>query len=146
MIKLQTQALMHKFKAFVVFTYIDIPFTPYECISQAVSDSKGAGIFGTQLSAGCIIRPQLQRSSLRYPSGPFQLTASPRGSLANVMAKPLANANPGPGQILLRVQAVGVNFRDVLNVLGMYPGDPGEPGGDVAGIVEAVGSGRCKFK
>ena len=37
------------------------------------------------------------------------------------------------------VKAVGLNFRDVLNVLGMYPGDPGDPGGDVAGIVAAVG-------
>ena len=43
-------------------------------------------------------------------------------------------------QVLLSVRAVGLNFRDVLNVLGMYPGDPGEPGGDVAGIVAAVGS------
>lgn len=40
--------------------------------------------------------------------------------------------------MLIRVQAVGLNFRDVLNVLGMYPGDPGNPGADVAGIVEAV--------
>ena len=39
------------------------------------------------------------------------------------------------------VRAVGLNFRDVLNVLGMYPGDPGDPGGDCAGIVEAVGPG-----
>ena len=43
-------------------------------------------------------------------------------------------------QVLLSVRAVALNFRDVLNVLGMYPGDPGEPGGDVAGIVAAVGS------
>ena len=31
--------------------------------------------------------------------------------------------------------AVGLNFRDVLNVLGMYPGDPGNPGSDCAGIL-----------
>lgn len=98
------------------------------------------GVLGAALSAGCILSPQLQRSPLRYPSHPFQLTATPRGSLSNVVAKPLQNIHPGPGQILLRVLAVGVNFRDVLNVLGMYPGDPGEPGGDVAGIVEAVGT------
>ena len=47
-------------------------------------------------------------------------------------------------QVLLAVRAVGLNFRDVLNVLGMYPGrDPGEPGGDVAGIIAAVGM-KCK--
>lgn len=38
--------------------------------------------------------------------------------------------------------AVGLNFRDVLNILGMYPGDPGEPGGDCAGVVAAVGAGE----
>ena len=35
-------------------------------------------------------------------------------------------------------RAWGLNFRDVLNVLGMYPGDPGDPGGDCA-----LGSGAC---
>lgn len=39
------------------------------------------------------------------------------------------------------MRAVGLNFRDVLNVLGMYPGDPGPPGSDCAGLVEAVGPG-----
>jgi NADPH:quinone reductase-like Zn-dependent oxidoreductase len=34
---------------------------------------------------------------------------------------------------------VGINFRDVLNVLGMYPGDPGAPGSDVAGLVVKAG-------
>ena len=29
----------------------------------------------------------------------------------------------------------------MLNVLGMYPGDPGAPGGDCAGVVVAVGPG-----
>ena len=33
--------------------------------------------------------------------------------------------------------------RDVLNVLGMYPGDPGPPGGDVAAAVTAAGAGNC---
>ncbi len=37
------------------------------------------------------------------------------------------------------VRAVGLNFRDVLNVLGMYPGDPGAPGADCSGTIEAVG-------
>ena len=37
------------------------------------------------------------------------------------------------------VKAVGLNFRDVLNVLGMYPGDPGAPGADCAGVVVQAG-------
>ena len=49
----------------------------------------------------------------------------------------------------LRVHAVGVNFRDVLNVLGAYPGDPGPPGADCAGVwadnVAGTGAGEGAF-
>ena len=47
--------------------------------------------------------------------------------------------------IILQLQLSDVEMplctccRDVLNVLGMYPGDPGAPGGDCAGVVVAVG-------
>ena len=44
---------------------------------------------------------------------------------------------------LVSVQAVGLNFRDALNVLGAYPGDPGEPGTDVAGVIAALGPGAA---
>ena len=36
--------------------------------------------------------------------------------------------------------------RDVLNVLGMYPGDPGPPGSDCAGIIMHAGSAVQGFK
>ena len=38
------------------------------------------------------------------------------------------------------MSAVGLNFRDVLNVLGEYPGDPGPPGSDSSGRVVARGA------
>ena len=44
------------------------------------------------------------------------------------------------------VRSVGLNFRDVLNVRGMYPGDPGLPGSDAAGVVTRVGAKVCGFK
>jgi NADPH:quinone reductase-like Zn-dependent oxidoreductase len=49
---------------------------------------------------------------------------------------------PGPGEVLLRVQAAGVNFADVLGRLGLYPDAPKlpyVPGYEVAGIVERSG-------
>ena len=36
--------------------------------------------------------------------------------------------------------------RDVLNVLGMYPGDPGPPGSDCAGVVLRTGKGVTHLK
>ncbi|KQY28809.1 NAD(P)H-quinone oxidoreductase [Caulobacter sp. Root487D2Y] len=53
---------------------------------------------------------------------------------------------PGPGQILIRVRAAGVNRPDLLQRLGFYPPPPGAPttlGLEVAGEV-VVGSGRWK--
>jgi len=74
-------------------------------------------------------------------SGPFQLMPSPRGALGNLKPVSLPPQKPAAEQVLLEVHAVGVNFRDVLNVLGMYPGDPGAPGADCAGVVIAIGKG-----
>lgn len=51
---------------------------------------------------------------------------------------------PRAGQVLLRVEAVGVNFADVLNVAGQYltaPKLPHIPGMELAGTVEALGEG-----
>ncbi len=48
---------------------------------------------------------------------------------------------PGPGEVLLKVAAAGVNRPDVQQRKGLYPPPPGVtdiPGLDVAGIVEAV--------
>ncbi|MGV0601684.1 type I polyketide synthase, partial [Mycolicibacterium pulveris] len=49
-------------------------------------------------------------------------------------------------QVQIRVEAAGLNFRDVLNVLGLYPGDPGRIGGDLAGIVTEVGADVTGFE
>lgn len=54
--------------------------------------------------------------------------------------------DPEENEVLVRVHSVGLNFRDVLNVLGQYPGDPGLPGGDMAGIVVRIGSDATPFK
>ncbi len=49
---------------------------------------------------------------------------------------------PGPGDVLIRVAAAGVNRPDVLQRRGLYPPPPGAPsipGLEVAGTVEALG-------
>ncbi|MCW5646498.1 MAG: NAD(P)H-quinone oxidoreductase [Sphingopyxis sp.] len=51
---------------------------------------------------------------------------------------------PGPGEVLIRVAAAGVNRPDVLQRMGYYPPPPGAsdlPGLEVAGTVVAVGPG-----
>ena len=50
----------------------------------------------------------------------------------------------GPGQVVIRVGAAGVNFPDTLIIQNLYqfkPALPFSPGGEVAGTVGAVGDG-----
>ncbi|MFL6775798.1 MAG: quinone oxidoreductase family protein [Sphingomicrobium sp.] len=50
-------------------------------------------------------------------------------------------SDPGPGQILLRQEAAGLNFIDVYHRTGLYEQDmPFTPGVEGAGVVEAIGS------
>src|SRR5262252_2031365 len=56
---------------------------------------------------------------------------------------------PGPGQVVLRVHAVGVNPVDNYVRAGTYavkPTLPYTPGADAAGVVSAVGSGVTVVK
>jgi len=56
---------------------------------------------------------------------------------------------PGPGQIVLKVQAVSLNYRDLLVVNGVNRWRPASariPVSDAVGIVEATGSGISRVK
>lgn len=49
---------------------------------------------------------------------------------------------PGPGQVIVRNEAIGINFIDTYHRSGLYPIDlPGTLGLEAAGVVEAVGEG-----
>jgi len=54
---------------------------------------------------------------------------------------------PGPGQVRVRHEAIGLNFIDVYHRTGLYPLPyPSGLGMEAAGIVEAVGEGVRRFK
>lgn len=56
---------------------------------------------------------------------------------------------PGPGEVVVDVKACGINFPDVLIIQDMYqfkPERPFAPGGEVSGVVAAVGEGVGRVK
>jgi len=54
---------------------------------------------------------------------------------------------PGPGEALVRQTAIGLNFIDIYERTGLYPGAlPMGLGREAAGVVEAVGSGTKSLK
>lgn len=54
---------------------------------------------------------------------------------------------PRPGQVLIRHEAIGINFIETYLRSGLYPMKlPSGLGGEAAGVVEAVGEGVTRFK
>ena len=59
----------------------------------------------------------------------------------------LPNPTPGAGEVLVRVRVAGVNFTDIYQRTGTYPGAlPFTPGVEGVGIVEKLGSGVTEVK
>ena len=69
------------------------------------------------------------------------LAPTERGAIDNLRLTEADVPPPDEGYVQVAVEAAGLNFRDVLNVLGLYPGDPGPVGGDFAGTVTQLGEG-----
>jgi NADPH2:quinone reductase len=59
----------------------------------------------------------------------------------------IAKPTPGKGQLLVKHEAIGLNFIDVYQRAGLYPLPlPFTPGSEGAGVVEAVGEGVEGFR
>jgi NADPH2:quinone reductase len=61
----------------------------------------------------------------------------------------MARPEPGHGEILIRVEAAGVNRPDTIQRMGFYappPGSPDTPGLEIAGEVVAAGPGVTAWK
>ncbi|WP_280398462.1 type I polyketide synthase [Nocardia carnea] len=73
----------------------------------------------------------------------WQLGTRGRGTLDgdNMVLVPASEPEPlAPGQVRIALRAAGINFRDVLIVLGMYPIPDTPVGGEGAGVIVEVGS------
>jgi acyl transferase domain-containing protein/NADPH:quinone reductase-like Zn-dependent oxidoreductase/acyl carrier protein len=92
---------------------------------------------------GELLVPRLTRAvapELAPPTeGPWRLDVTAAGTLENLalLPHPDAAAPLGPGQVRVEVRAAGLNFRDVLGALGMYPGGV-VIGAEAAGVVAEV--------
>ncbi|OBK77361.1 type I polyketide synthase [Mycobacterium sp. 1164985.4] len=86
--------------------------------------------------------PWARSGHLTVPrSSDYVLAPTERGAIDNLRLNQAEVPAPAEGYVQVRVEAAGLNFRDVLNVLGLYPGDPGPIGGDFAGVVTQLGDG-----
>ena len=71
------------------------------------------------------------------------------GGPETLVLEELPDPVAGPGQVLIDVKACGVNYPDVLIIEDKYqfkPTRPFSPGGEVSGVIAAVGEGVSRFK
>lgn len=90
------------------------------------------------------------------PGKPFRLGLTDYGMLDRLELLPSQRRSPAVGEVEIQVKAAGLNFRDVLNALGMLAAvlrekgftSPTEVpfGGECAGIVTAVGAGVAHLR
>lgn len=100
---------------------------------------RGEARYVQRLSRGIPISDQALDSSI-----PLRLESLERGILDSLKFTPYLEEKCGPGEVLIKVKASGMNFRDVLKALGLYPAETADArmyGDEVAGEVIAVGEG-----
>ncbi len=82
------------------------------------------------------------RHIVRLEPMPLAAPLAPVRSLAlDLQVLPIAKPVPGPGEVLIRVRAAGINYKDVLTAAGQVPPVGGGLGSECAGEVEAIGAG-----
>jgi polyketide synthase 7 len=88
------------------------------------------------------LKPVSARPLLRLPdpSAVWRLAAGEGGTLENLAVRSCPPVELAAGQVRVAVAAAGVNFRDVLVALGMYPG-AAELGAEGAGTVTETAPG-----
>ncbi len=93
----------------------------------------------------------VQRLSRGLPTGarelspdvPVRVESRERGVIDSLRFTPFPLPECAPDEVLIKVKAAGLNFRDVLKALGLYPAETSDGrmyGDEVAGKVLAVGA------
>jgi myxalamid-type polyketide synthase MxaB len=124
---------------------VDLPETGVALANELLSANwneqvawRGKQRFVARLAAQS--RPSGAETVARFDTtSPQQIEITARGDLDHLQWVALERRAPGAGEVEIEVRATGLNFRDVLNVLGMYPGDAGPLGSECSGVVVAVG-------
>ncbi|MEU9560381.1 SDR family NAD(P)-dependent oxidoreductase, partial [Streptomyces fumanus] len=124
------------------FALVDTDDTAQSAAALDATISSGAP--QAALREGRVLVPRLVRGGGAFDvlpsSASWRLEASGEGTIEGLALTESPVAPLEPGQVRVEVRAAGLNFRDVLIALGMYPGAT-EMGSEGAGVVTEAGPG-----
>ncbi len=103
---------------------------------------------GQRFAPRLVRRESLPPAPTAVAEQAIRLTIPEPGALDRMVLEPETRRPPGPGEVEVRVRAIGLNFRDVLVALGMLEGPVAEEpiGYDCAGDIVSVGAGVTAFR
>lgn len=101
-----------------------------------------------QRFATASVRDRTGSTALDVRNHPCRIEAPKPGVLDHLVLRAIERRLPGAGEVEIEVAAAGLNFRDVMKALGIYPaveGDAGLLGDECSGRIVAVGAGVTGF-
>nr|WP_294524328.1 type I polyketide synthase [uncultured Rhodopila sp.] len=96
---------------------------------------------GGRLVARLVRTPRVGEPESEAAGEPWRLVPARPGTFEQFRREKLVRRPPASNEVEIAVQATGINFKDVLAVLGMVPGADTPIGGECAGRVTRVGPG-----
>lgn len=103
---------------------------------------RAGDLYGARLTVAPLRDEDRRTRPVRYGQDRFRLAPRHVGDLGSLELVSCVQGGPGPDEIEIRVAALGLNYADVLNAMGLYKTVDGRPmpfGFDCAGVVTAVG-------
>ncbi|SEH60374.1 type I polyketide synthase [Magnetospirillum fulvum] len=102
---------------------------------------RGGRVFAARLVAQPGAKPGQGSGPVASATEAYYLDVGPRHTLDDLTFKTRPRRAPGAGEVEVAIVAAGLNFRDVLNALGQYPGEAGLLGFEATGRVVRRGAG-----
>ena len=84
-------------------------------------------------------------SAMDVPPAPYRLIIEKKGTFEDLKFVQFQPRELSPTQVRVKVLSAGLNFRDVMGVLDVYPGEAGPLGGECIGEVTEVGESVNNF-
>ncbi|CBL44578.1 Erythronolide synthase, modules 3 and 4 [gamma proteobacterium HdN1] len=93
-----------------------------------------------------LARTGIAAQGMPIPPAPYRLIIEKKGTFEDLKFVPFKPRELGSTQVTVKVLSAGLNFRDVMGVLNVYPGEAGPLGGECIGEIIELGKEVTRYK